>query len=116
MKHLNLLPLILLAACATKITMTGKQYPAVDPLEVKILFKEKPACEYQELGFIATPLSWDQNAAIDKARNKAASIGADYINVNSVHVNVYNDASVSAIAYKCAKVDRALVKTSPEKD
>lgn len=86
--------------------MTGKQYPPVTPIEVKILFKEKPKCNYEELGFISTPLSWDQNSAINLAREKAAEIGADYINIESVHKNMYNDASVSAIAYKCGKVNR----------
>ncbi len=101
-----------LSGCATNATMTGRAYPAVDPLKVKILFKEKPDCEYEELAFIGTPLAWNQNVAIQKARDKAAEIGADYIVIETVNVNMYNDASVSAMAYKCGKVDRDKVKVS----
>ncbi len=105
-KALFLLLTVALTGCATKVTMTGKGYPAVNPSQVKVLFKDKPKCDYEELGFISTPLAWDQNAAIEKARAKAAEFGADYIVIESIQKNAYNDASASAIAYKCGTVDR----------
>jgi len=89
--------------------MTGKAYAPVDPLDVKILFKEKPDCNYEELAFIGSPLMWNQNAAVESAREEAAEIGADYIMIQSVNVNAFNDASVSAVAYKCGRVDREKV-------
>ncbi len=102
------IPLITVAltGCATNVTMTGKGYPPVKPTQVKVLFKDKPKCDYEELGFISTPLAWDQNSAIEKARAKAAEIGADYIVIESIQKNAYNDASASAVAYKCGAVDR----------
>ena len=102
----------LISGCVTNVTMTGKSYPAVDPLQVKVLFKEKPKCEYEELAFIGTPLSWNQNRAVDKARNNAAEIGADYIMIEAVHINMFNEASVSAVAYKCGQVNRENVEIS----
>lgn len=102
-----------LVGCATNITMTGKAYPPVKPSEVKILFKERPKCTYEELGFISTPQKWNQNYAIEAARVKAAEIGADYLVIETVYQNMYNDASVSAMAYKCGKVDREKVDVNP---
>ncbi|TWI73221.1 hypothetical protein LZ24_01309 [Desulfobotulus alkaliphilus] len=101
---------MLITGCATTATMTGRAYPAVNPLHVKVLFEEKPSCEYEELAFIGTPLLWNQNIAVQQAREKAAEIGADYVVIKRVHVNAFNDASVSAIAYKCGKVDREKVE------
>ncbi len=104
-----------LVGCATSVTMTGKAYPPVPPMHVKILFKEKPKCNYEELGYISTPLKWNQNKAIEAAREKAAVIGADYLVVETVQTNIYNDASVSAMAYKCGQVDREKVDINPGK-
>lgn len=104
-----------LSGCATNVTMTGKQYPSVPPTHVKILFKEKPQCKYEELGFISTPPKWNQNFAIEAAREKAAEIGADYLVIQTVQTNMYNDAVVSAMAYKCGPVDREKVDVNPAK-
>ncbi len=112
-KLVIVLTIFVVVGCATNVTMTGKEYPSVAPLAVKILFKEKPKCRYEELGFISTPLSWNQNVAIEKARKKAAGIGADYLMIETVHTNQYNDVSVSAIAYKCDEVDRVNVDIRP---
>ena len=97
--------LILLAGCTT-VTMTGKAFAPVDPLGVKIFFSEKPKCPFQELAFITSPTSWNQNVAISKARDKAAEIGADYLVITQVFINNFNDASVWGVAYKCGEVDR----------
>lgn len=101
----NLYCLIVLAGlvsgCATHATMAGKAYPPVLPEQVKVLAKDKPQCKYEELAFISTPLKWNQNVAISAAQEKAAEIGADYIVIETVRLNKYNDASVSAVAYKC---------------
>ena len=42
-----------LQGCATQVTMTGKQYPPVEPLAVKVLFYDKPECTFEELAFIS---------------------------------------------------------------
>jgi len=105
---------MMLSGCATSMTMTGNAYDAVDPMKVKILFKDKPKCSYEELGFINTPLAWNQNAAVELAREKAATVGADYIVIETVHTNNYNDCSVSAMAYKCGSVDRERVDVRPK--
>ena len=90
--------------CWVKLT------PPVDELKVKILFEDAPKCEYEELAFITTRLRWNQNAAVEDARESAASIGSDYISIKNVKINAYNDASVSAIAYKCGNVDKENVE------
>lgn len=97
--------LIFLASCTTT-TMTGKAFSPVEPASVKVLFSEKPKCAFQELAFITTPLSWNQNTAISSARSKAADIGADYLVITRVSINAFNDASVWGVAYKCGEVDR----------
>jgi type IV pilus biogenesis protein CpaD/CtpE len=112
---LLILSIASLAGCATNVTMTGKAHPPVAPTQVKILFKEKPKCNFEELGFISTPQKWNQNIAIESAREKAANIGADYLVIEMVHQNIYNDASVSAMAYKCGSVDREKVEVNPSK-
>ena len=101
---------VLAIGCATNVTLTGQAYPPTDPLNVKILFKEKPDCNYQELGFIGTPMLWNQNQAVEAAREKAAEIGADYLLIQAVNVNTYNDAQVSGIAYKCGAVNREKIE------
>lgn len=112
---LLIMSIVSLGGCATNVTMTGKAHSPVAPSQVKILFKEKPKCNYEELGFISTPQKWNQNIAIEAAREKAAEIGADYLVVETVHQNMYNDASVSAMAYKCGTVDREKVDVNPSK-
>lgn len=105
----------LLSGCATNMTMTGKAYPSVSPSNVKILFKDRPKCNYEELGFISTPPMWNQNTAIEAARVKAAEAGADYFVVEYVQVNNFNDARVSGMAYKCGPVDREKVDVNTGK-
>ena len=73
-----LMSIVSLSGCATNVTMTEKAHSPVAPSQVKILFKEKPKCNYEELAFISTPQKWNQNIAIEAAREKAAEIGADY--------------------------------------
>lgn len=107
--------IVSLGGCATNVTMTGKAHSPVSPSQVKILFKEKPKCNYEELGFISTPQKRNQNVAIEAAREKAAEIGADYLMIETVHQNAFNDASVSAMAYKCGTVDREKVDVNPSK-
>ena len=71
-KNFVFLFLIFLYSCATQVTMTGKALSPKLPSDVKIIFHEKPKCDYEELGFIATPLMWNQTVAIEEARKKAA--------------------------------------------
>lgn len=104
-----------ISGCATNMTMTGKAYPSVSPSNVKILFKDRPKCNYEELGFISTPPMWNQNTAIEAARVKAAEAGADYFVVENVLLNNFNDAKVSGMAYKCGSVDREKVDVNISK-
>ena len=110
--YVLLVSTFLITGCSTQMTMTGKAFKPVSPGDVKILFKDKPKCKYEELGFISTPLMYSQNRAVNSAREKAAEVGADYIVIESVHINEFNDASVSAMAYKCGDVEREKIKTS----
>lgn len=114
MKTIILATAVLLSGCATQMTMTGKAYDPVDPLSVKILFNSKPNCIFEELGFITTPLAWNQNRAVQLAREKAAEVGADYITIQAVHTAQFNDTSISAMAYKCGVVDRDKAELSPK--
>lgn len=97
--------MLVLMGCTTA-TMTGRAFPPVDSANVKVLFSEKPKCQFQELAFISTSLSWNQNTAISSARDKAAEVGADYLVITRVYINGFNDASVWGVAYKCGEVDR----------
>ena len=106
MRNIFLFLIILLYGCATSVTMTGTAKPPTDPKNVKVLFYEKPNCPFEELGFISTPLMWNQTVAIENAREEAAKIGADFISIQKVFKNAYNDAQVSALAYSCSSVDR----------
>ena len=106
MKYILIIFIIILYGCATSVTMTGAAKPATEPKNVKVLFYEKPSCPFEELGFISTPTMWNQNVAIESARKEAAQIGADFISIQTINKNAYNDASVSAIAYSCSSVDR----------
>jgi hypothetical protein len=108
MRKLLILPLLLLlfSCMSTQVTMTGKPGNARMPSGVKIIFNDKPNCKYEELGFISTPLMWNQTYAIEEARRQAAAIGANYLSIQTVQKNEWNDAQVSAIAYICGNVDR----------
>ncbi len=101
MRPTLLVSIALLSGCTTTVTMTGKAYPPVEPSHVKLVFSEKPACQTEEIAFISTPLEWSQNVAMNAAREKAARVGADYLVIESVVKNGFNDASVSGLAYKC---------------
>ena len=98
--------LVFLLSSCTSVTMTGRALPEKEPSSVKIVFHEKPKCDYEELGFISTPMMWNQTLAIEEVRKQAALIGANYISIQTVQKNEWNDAQVSALAYYCGKVDR----------
>ena len=90
-----------LTGCATQVTLLKGPFPEKNPEDVKVLLKDnKDICEAEEIALIRTPQKWNQNIAIDAAKEAAAQIGADYIRIK-VFYNTYNDASVVANAYKC---------------
>ncbi len=101
MKKIFLFSLLGLVGCAGTHMMSAKTYAPVEPEQVQVVFKEMPACDYEEIGLINTPYSWSSNSALKKARKKAAKIGADYIKVERVDTNEDNDAKIEAVAYKC---------------
>ncbi len=102
MKKIFLISTLLLTACATQTTIL-KSYPATTPNEITVSFDKNPSCKYEELAFINTSFWWNTSMAVDKAKENAASIGADYIKITNVTTNSDNDAKVGAIAYKCIK-------------
>jgi hypothetical protein len=93
---------LLLVGC-NNTTRTGPVYEPISASEVRVSFdKDRLVCKkLEEIGFIATPLVWNQSVAIDRVREEAAKVGANYAIVQTVHKNAYNDASASAIAYRC---------------
>ena len=101
MKRLFLVCFLGLAGCASTHMMSTKTYEPVEPEQVQVVFKEMPACDYEEIGLINTPYSWSSNWALKKAKKKAAKIGADYIKIERVDTNEDNDAKIEAVAYKC---------------
>lgn len=91
----------LISGCATKVTITGKAYPPTEPENIKVFAQEKPACALEELGLIVTNLKWNQEIAINDAKSKASELGATYIQITEVERNIYNDAAVTAVAFRC---------------
>jgi hypothetical protein len=102
MKSAYLWPLaLILSACATKVTMVGPSYPPTDPSTVKVFATQKPDCNLEELGVIVTNLKWNQEKAVEDAKINAAKIGATHIQIGNITRNMYNDAAVSAVAFRC---------------
>ncbi len=101
MKRLLFMCLFLMGGCASTHIMVAKSYAPITPEEVKVVFKEEPDCDYEEIALINTPYSWNSNVALKKARKQAAKIGADYLKVTQVETNDDNDAKIEAVAYKC---------------
>ncbi|MBQ8677611.1 MAG: hypothetical protein IJ529_04005 [Alphaproteobacteria bacterium] len=103
MKKYLYLTLLFLCGCATQVTLLKEPYPAKNPNDVKVVIgSSKKICEAEEIALIRTPEKWNQTIAIAAAKEKAAEIGADYIDA-TVFYNNFNDASVVANAYKCIK-------------
>ncbi len=90
-----------LAGCATKVTMTGGTYPPTAPESVKVFATQKPDCNLEELGIVVTNLKWSQDSAVEDAKVNAAKIGATHLQINNVTRNQFNDAAVSAVAFRC---------------
>jgi hypothetical protein len=92
---------LLVAGCATKVTVTGKKYPPISIDEVKVFASIKPNCNLEEIGLVVTNLKWNQEKAVEEAKAKAAELGANYIQISDVKRNIYNDAAVTAVAFRC---------------
>lgn len=90
-----------LSGCATKVTKTGPAYPPTNPEDIKVFAAQKPNCKLEELGLIVTNLKWNQEHAVTDAKEKAAEIGAHFIKLTDVKRNIYNDAAVQAVAFRC---------------
>lgn len=101
MKKNILLLSLLLAGCSSTHIMVAQSFAPVKPEDVKVVFKEMPPCDYEEIAMINTPYSWNSDSALKKARKQAAKIGSDYIKVTKVETNDDNDAKIEAVAYKC---------------
>ena len=113
--YLPLLCSIALTGCATKMTLTAHPSEEVSSEAVQLVImspssKRKPTCnnneELNDVAYIRTPLSNDQNSAIASLRSHAASVGAHFLVVEKIGTNPYNDAYAYGMAYTCGKVDR----------
>lgn len=93
--------LLLLTACATKVTSTGPTYPPTDPSTIKVFAVQKPDCNLEELGVVVTNLKWNQEKAVEDAKLNASKIGATYIQISDIKRNIYNDAAVTVVAFRC---------------
>lgn len=101
MKRSLLLIALMMGGCSSTHMMVTQSFTPVKPELVKVVFKEMPPCDYEEIAMIHTPYSWSSDSALKKARRQAAKIGADYIKVTHVQTNDDNDAKIEAVAYKC---------------
>ena len=104
MKRFLLLLIVFLSAC-TQVTLLDGSYPPVSKDHVKVIVDNDdiswaPHCNAVQIAQIRTKLCWNQSIALNEARDKAAEIGADYIKAY-FSFNQYNDAMVTATAYKC---------------
>lgn len=96
-----IIPALLIAGCATKVTITGNSYPPTEPETIKVFAQERPDCSLEELGLIVTNLKWNQERAIKDAKLRASELGATHIQITEVERNIYNDAAVTAVAFRC---------------
>lgn len=103
MKKSLLLAALFIGGCSFTHVAAIRTYEPVEESDVRILFKEMPSCDYEEIALINTPYMWRSSSAVKDARAKAAKIGADYVKIESVQTNEDNDAKVEAVAYKCMR-------------
>ena len=102
-KQIALVSMVSLAfvGCATKVAITGKTYPPTSPEQITVFLSQKPTCEMEEIGLVVTNLKSSQEKAIASAKEKAAEVGATHMQIIEVTRNIYNDAAVQAVAFRC---------------
>ena len=100
-----LLTIFIFSGCA-QVTLTGQARDPVDEKEVKILFYEKPECQYEELALITTPTHWSETYAIEDLRAEAAKIGSDFVSVQQIITQPNGFVIARGLAYICGTVNR----------
>ena len=94
--------LLLVAGCTQVTRLDFTDYPKVSPDDVDVVYNNPPKCQkFTEIALINTPLCWNMNIAIEKAKDEAARLGADGIFIRSYNRNAFNDVAIDASAYKC---------------
>jgi len=106
---------MILSGCGYKsnVMISQNEYDSIDESEVIILMNDKPECAYEVIAAVTIDQYDGQANAIEKAKEEAADLGADYVSINfintysdddiSVVINTYSDddISVAGIAYRC---------------
>jgi hypothetical protein len=87
---LFLCPFLFIVSCeSTKVIMTGQQHPAVSVEQVRIY--DTPPSDAQPIGFLMAKASGKSqrsiNAALQKLKVKAASLGANGMVINNVNTS-----------------------------
>ena len=83
-RRLTIIFTLLFSACATGSSIVSKSYPSVPIDHVEILFSA-PAKSYEEIGMVNAhgrgygSFSANQQKAVERLKEEAASIGADAI-------------------------------------
>ena|GEM_PF-2588726 len=97
--------MLVLAGCSTQVVVTGTAYPPVDPKKVQVLYEGEPICDFEQTGMIQTKEMFGAEAVVNELREKAASIGADYLYVRKVSCHAFNECEASGVTYKCLPED-----------
>ena len=98
--------LAVLAGCQTPATITGASYPAISPENVKMSFSNEPTCANpQEIGAMlgVGANKHAQERALNEIRQRAASLGANYVLLDANVFNAFGDMTIDAILYRCVQ-------------
>ena len=115
MRFYTAMILMLLAACSgTSITITGETGAAVDPDQVAVYYSKLPDCEFEEIAIVQIPGEYFTRAKLIEAfRYRAASIGANAVQVLYVQRIGASEYLGQARALQCANVEDGLAGPGP---
>ena len=94
---------MILSGCGYKsnVMISQNEYDSIDESEVIILMNDKPECAYEVIAAVTIDQYDGQANAIEKAKEEAADLGADYVSINFINTYSDDDISVAGIAYRC---------------
>lgn len=94
--------LALTSGCGATLAVTGKSEPPIPKESVHVYLKEKPACEYEEVGLLEVRGGvFGMDRLFDAWKEKAAQVGADGVNVSQIDKNSFGEYRGTAVAIRC---------------
>jgi hypothetical protein len=88
--------------CGAHLALTGKPASPIAKESVRIYLKEKPTCQYEEVGLLEVRGgAFSMDSLFTAWKEKAAQVGADGVKVSQIDKNGLGEYRGTAVAIRC---------------